>query len=396
MKPNLEENIIKKFRDLVNSSKIFYKSDKHENNWNMICAFMDRIDDSIKVLNTREYLTDGIGDPVDVISFIVQVDIVVESISKLFKKLGIDNPLKDDFSIFNNVGDGRGSDDKFFKHIRALSFAHSISTDHASPYIEKQETQYSPFILNGSGIDQDKVIIMVYSTINEKDNISLRIPKKQFIKYVESRYNLISCLIQYIEEEIRLHKEERISDVIDISKDPIETLNNIKNAAIKRYDEALIDHIDEVIYTLEYKSGIVKNQEAVNQLKLYIIPYINEFVSLYQKMDDTAYEHSFYSVLDFNWITENSMSSYILSKIGSYLNEEMYGPNIYNFDINGPYDPKTPSNVEWGFQQLDKFKLLLADKYVDIDYKMPFKEIQLLVTTALFIDNLAKGKLKSQ
>lgn len=395
MKPKLDKNKIKRFRDLVNSSKIFYKSEKHEKNWNMICAFMDRIDDSIEILNIREYLTDEIGDSVNFISFIVQVDIIVESISKLIRKLGLSNPLKGDFSIFNQIGDGRGTDDRFFKHVRALSFAHSIDTAHASPYVEKGETQYSPFVSNGSSIDKDKIIVMVYSTIEEKDYKTLRIPKKQFIRYIESRYNLIDYLNNYVEEEIKLHNAEQILETIDISENPIETLNNIRNAAIKRYDESLVNHIDEVIFTLEYKSDIKRNQESVDELKSYIIPHINEFVVLYQKMDDAAYEHIFYSILSFDWVTDIPMSSYILSKIGSYLTEDMYGPNIYNFDINSPYDPGTPSNVEWGFQQLKQFKSLCSDEYVDIDYKMPFKEIQLLVTTALFLDNLINGRIKS-
>ena len=163
MKPFLDESKINRFRELINSSPIFYRDEKHANNWNLICAFMDRIDDSIKSLTAHDFLAEDTRSTDNLILFIVHTDIIVESINKLFDKLGIDNPLKDKSDIFNQLGDGRGTDNKFFKHLRALSFAHSIETAHASPYVKKGETQYSPYIMNHSLFQENHITISVYS-----------------------------------------------------------------------------------------------------------------------------------------------------------------------------------------------------------------------------------------
>src|SRR5690625_520327 len=239
MKPNLDKNIIATFRNLVNSTPIFYKDEKHEKHWNMFCAFMDRIDENINTLNNIEFLTDDVGNHNDVIYFIMHSDIIVESVKQLFKKLDIENPLEKNFEIFNQLGTGKGTDDKFFKHIRALSYAHSVYTSHTSPYVDKGEVQYSPYILNGSFHDRDKIIIKVYSTNEKKDYKSLIIPKKEMISYVESRYDNIVILNDYLESEVKHHVELQSSGTIEISDNPLETLHNLKVAAIGRYDESL-------------------------------------------------------------------------------------------------------------------------------------------------------------
>jgi hypothetical protein len=117
---------------------------------------------------------------------------------------------------------------------------------------------------------------------------------------------------------------------------------------------------------LNYQSDNEKNDNAVQTLKTYIIDNLNDFISLYQSMDESYYSHSFMNALSFNWNTDYQSAHYTLEKIRSYLNEEIYGPNNYCFDDRTPYNPDTLSNVEWGFQHLKIFKELLANMYVDI------------------------------
>ncbi|WP_196369960.1 hypothetical protein [Acholeplasma laidlawii] len=274
--------------------------------WNLICSFMDRIDDSLNALITKDYLSDTIGTTDDLILFLIHTDIIVEAIKKLYSRLGLTYPLKEDNSIFNQIGKGRGTDDRFFRHIRALSFAHSVETANPSPYVQEGEIQYSPFIINGATLNSDKVIIRVYTSLSDEYD-SLRIPKRQFINY-----------------------------------------------------------IDEILYVLNYQSDNEKNDNAVQTLKTYIMDNLNDFISLYQSMDESYYSYSFMNALSFNWNTDYQSAHYALEKIRSYLNEEIYGPNNYCFDDRTPYNPDTLSNVEWGFQHLKIFKELLANMYVDI------------------------------
>ncbi len=390
IKPNLDERKIDKFRDLVNSTNIFYKDDKYKTYWNMICAFMDRIDDAIKFLNSTELINDENGKQEDFIIFMVYCDIIVSSIEKLSKRLSIDLPMTKDSNIFNEVGDGTGNDDLFFKHIRHLSFAHSIETSHKSPYVEKGEIKYSPYIINGGPFDIDSIVITVYSTIPEKDDERLVVSKKSLIEYIEKKYNLLDYLINYLESEIVINLERLQSDIIEITENPITTLKNLKIAAVKRYDDSLIKHIDECIYILEYTTENDRNQSAVNKFKEYLIGHLDDFIELYQNVDPEIEAHVFKSYY-FKWNIDLSNANYIMEKIRLYLTEDHAGENTYIFDPTSDFNPCTTSSVDWGFQQLRIFKRTFSDNIVDINYTDSFKDIQLLVTTALYIDNLDKG-----
>lgn len=388
MIPKLDESKIGLFRDLINSSDIFLKSDKHKENWNLFCAFMDRIEDAVKVLMSSELLTSDIGKPEDLIVFIVYTDIITESLRMIFNRLGLENPLSNKSNIFRQRGYGNGTDDKFFKYIRSLSFAHVIDTSRERAYVSAGEIKYSPFVLNGSMLDVDKIIIATYSNIEANDGDNIRFPKIQLLKYIESRYSLVDYLNEYLKIELLQHRESILKDIIEISENPMDTLSNIKRAAVRRYDDDTIQHIDRVIYTLSYDTDNPVNKKHVQLFKQYIITLINDFVQLYQMIDDRADSHDFKNVFYIKCNEKYNLSNYVLPKIREYLSEELYGPNDYGFDPNIEIKANTPSNVLWGFQQLKVFKMQLSDKYVQIDYSMPFDEIQLLISTTLFLDKL--------
>lgn len=241
--------------------------------------------------------------------------------------------------------------------------------------------------MNHSLFQENHITISVYSSVEENDMNTIRLPKIQLIRFVESRYNLIDYLNEFIQNEVTNHNDQRKNDVIVITEDPIQTLSNLKYAAVKRYDDYLIHYVDNIIYVINYQTSNQTNQNAVNKLKDFIISKITEFITLYQVMDDSHYNHIFISALSFQWKTDIPMAQYMLEKIRLYLTED-YGPNVYHFDQSSPYNPNTESNVEWGFQQLKRFKAVLSDKFVVINYSMPFKEIQLLVSTALYLNHL--------
>src|SRR5690625_3282941 len=356
----------------------------------MICAFMDRIDDSINTLNTNDYLNNESGNSNDFILFLVHTAMIVESVFKLFQKLGVEYPLNIKNDIFNELGSGKGTDDKFFKHIRALSFAHPIETSHYSPYVDKGETMYSPYVVNSSRINKDNISVIVYSIVEERDFSYIDIPKKNFIKYVESRYNLIDVLISYLKEDLLTHEQDQRSRVITISDNPIETVKNLRNVALSRYDDYLIHDIDKIIYALEYNSQDIKNLDSTNKLKEAITANLNNFVSMYEDMNEDVYDHKLLQLLHYRPRQKINNVHYMIEKIRLYLTDEYYGENDYNFDPENLYDRYTDSNIEWGFQQLKLFKKLYSDQFVNIDYNMEFNEIQLLVTTAIFIDNLSR------
>lgn len=82
MKPRLDGIKIEKFRSLVNSTPIFNRDDRYSMHWNLICSFMDRIDDSLNALITKDYLSDTIGTTDDLILILIHTDIIVEAIKK--------------------------------------------------------------------------------------------------------------------------------------------------------------------------------------------------------------------------------------------------------------------------------------------------------------------------
>lgn len=160
-KQYLDKNIIANFRNMLNSSPIFYTEEEYKNNWNFICAMMDRVDSAVNYINS--FNISHFETEESLINFLTYCCILKDSIIGLFFSIKSLNEFyktnikeqskyfKDDFNKFMNLYNSNStektcSDDKFFDFIRSISFAHPLDTSRAK-FIKPHDKLFSPFVL---------------------------------------------------------------------------------------------------------------------------------------------------------------------------------------------------------------------------------------------------------
>jgi hypothetical protein len=377
----LDANKISEFRSLINSEQNFFINNKRfRNKWNLVCAIMDRLDDTVALLNNQQLYESEVSKINEVITSFVYSDIIVNSIVELYNYFNISNKYpKNDSSIFDEIGNGDGNDDAYFRYLRALIFAHPIGTNRHPIYIENQEIQYCPFILNDGKTSrfrsnlsgqQKEVAIRVYSNIKEKDKI-IYISLNDLKRYVQSRFNLLNELSEYVKDFINnLHKQWSSSE-IKVGYSPLNTLGNLRKTAVNRHDDNIIYFIDEALRILKQPITNPYNIKRVEIYRKRLIASIYGFIQCYQKMDNDGINASeFLTLLSLPRKGElnKNQNGYRLEKIKTYLQDYKHN-NAYN--------------VDWGYAMLEEFKQF-SNRYVIIDDHISYSEIQLLVDVAMY------------
>lgn len=62
MKMLLENDLNRKLREVINSDNLFWKDSEQKENWNLICAVMDRLDSSIEYINSHSDYSNNNND----------------------------------------------------------------------------------------------------------------------------------------------------------------------------------------------------------------------------------------------------------------------------------------------------------------------------------------------
>lgn len=204
---NLDPNLIRKFRNKVNEKRIFqemYKNIDGKNKWNVICSAMDWITIAVEGLpQINLKVSKGIGhnalQSLNLMQYIISIDLLVESIKQLFRVLdGQDSyPLSDDREIFKQ---SKISDDKYFKHIRAIFGTHPVNLDSLDGVTkQKGERFYASWTIQDWVGDND-FLVYLYSNNPKKNQIKpFAISINDLNRYAEKRYELLHMLIDKVD-----------------------------------------------------------------------------------------------------------------------------------------------------------------------------------------------------
>lgn len=386
----LDPQIISKFRDLINSSNIFYKLDEQKPRWNLICVLMDRLDSAISFLNSHSNQPET---EEEFISVMVFASIVKDGIYKFYENVYNQKPttigLKKWFScasiygkpFFNEVT--CPTDDVFFEYLRAVTFAHPFETSKGNrsnrSFMKDGEIHTSPWVFcNGFLCNKKMFGVRVYTNETEgHDILDVLIPFDNLKLYIKERYELIREFISWGEQAINNQNKKWIASKIERSGTPKTILMNIREILKERFvDEYLID---EAIDVLKYSSNIEKNNNAAKIIKNIIEQNID---IICDAVDNLDYE-KLYEELDILYKRPkilHSTANYELEKIFSYLHgsREVIGVG---------------SNEEWGIIQARSFVEKYAYKYVFVDIdKMDYSEIRILVRIACILGWLEERK----
>lgn len=394
MNQYLDPKIISDFRELINSSNIFYKLDEHKERWNLICTLMDRLDSAITFLNLHSNQPDTEEEFIFIMVF---ASIVKDGVYKFYENIYSKKPSTIEFRKWFSCASVYGkpffnaetcpTDDVFFEYLRAVTFAHPFDTSkgHRSnrTFMKDGAIHISPWVFcNGFLFNKKMVGVRVYTNETEEhDILDVLIPFDNLKLYIQERYELIREFISWGEKAIDIQNQHWKTIKIERIGTPKDVLLNIKEILKERFiDEYLIDVAIDI---LNYSSTVDKNNSAVSIIKNIIDEKMDCICDAVDNLDyDKMYEE-----LDFLYKRSRNMhqmANYELEKIFLYL--------------HGVRDAIEPSsNEEWALIQARSFVEKYAQKYVFIDVdNMDYLEIRILVRTSCILGWLEERRFLEQ
>lgn len=393
----LDENIIRRFREEINNSPIFFSAPELKGKWNLICVVMDRLDSCVKHLNT---FSDYPQSEEIFINFLTFACMIKDAVAKLFSVIGIDYPYSkgagsrkffEHIYEKNNYPEGNSfyetrlnppTDDKFFEYFRALAFAHPYATDRhvKSGLMQEGEIQYAPWVIANRDIarlrgGKDDVGVCVYSNRFEA-SLHITFSFALLKDYIKSRYELVNIATMWAQDQIQKYKHVWFCRKVNRSQQPIDILKDVKQILIERYINYY--EIDQAIKYLSCKLTDSNNEVPVKKYRDYLVKRIENLCNSIDDIDDKDNEYSkFHEALNCSPRYKYKQCDYHLSKIFCYLTEE-----------ESTTDPIIKeSNLHFGLKCAEWFSQEFARKYVKIDVDtMTFSEIKLLVQTACYLE----------
>ncbi len=374
----LDSALIYQLREVINKTNIFVQDTVEKEKFNLICAVMDRFDDSIKYLKQYQNVPQNEND---IIIYLYHCCIIKDGINEVCKmlKIGVKQTkilLKYTISSpINQPKEEYKGDDKFFEYLRSLFFAHPFLTDRSIPNPIKNEIQYSPYTLNStfSLLDDMKNAIGVKVYSNKRNPFCIIINFDDLKEYIAIKYLLIQDIILSFQSIIDNKTLEWQRRKVNRNQSEELILNDIINICYERYIDS--NDIETILKYITCKITNEKNKKIVEQYRQElkeIIPIICDCV------DDMDYErliNIIYEKIDPPLDEKYPMMNYQLEKIYAYLNYDGYG------------------DTYWGLKMAELFSKEFANKWVAIDpYNMNYDEIKLLVTIACYYESKKDGE----
>lgn len=408
----LDKKVITNFREILNSSPIFYTEDKYKKNWNLICAMMDRIDSCVNYIN--DFDISNFKTEESLVNFLTYCSIINDAVVQLFKSIPSLNEFyetnikeqsiyfKKDYERFiiqydkNSINETY-SDEKFFEFIRSLAFAHPLDTTRPK-FLKKHDKLFSPYVLINS-LFKDKIKnpvgIAIYSLLDDKI-IYLWISADHIIDYISNRYCLLRKVSNWHTNEISGHESKWKMVKVNRELDNVSLLKHIKEILNERHCDSYF--IDDALEMLECEVSNKNNCVLVEKYKKSLIKtfsHLSDWVDSLQ--EESLYPHEFFAMLDPAPKKMYSQAHYQLEKIFSYLKDDVVDLESYLKNRNvyiskgGTADL---SNFEWGLLQSECFFDMFGKTYIDFDLSeiKSTSELKLLVRTALFMEVQKQNK----
>lgn len=390
-KTYLDNGIIRKFREEINSSQIFNNLDKHKNRYNLMCAVMERIDSAVDYLNRHAFYPKS---EEDFIFFLVYACILKDGIYKLYENIFQRRPiLSEEKKYFTNASnyfdyifneDTCPSDDIFFEYLRSITFAHPFDTGYRNrQFLESYEKQASPWVIVDPIVSKfkkdDAVGVRLYSNIDKRDTYDIHISFKALKAYIKARYLCLIELTKWAQNEIFEQSKKWESIKVIRSEDPFETIKSIKEILKSRFESTYLINVAEKY--LCCKLSCQSNCENVTKFRNVIISILPQICDCVDNQDYDGLDSAL-SILDVTPKNMHKYAYYQLEKIFSYLDKR--SDNI-----------ESGSNEEWGLIQTYAFSQQFAKKwvYIDID-TMDYDEIHLLVSTACYLEKIEQESIE--
>lgn len=366
----LDGKLVYDLRDVINKTNIFVADVNEKEKYKLICAVMDRFDNSVMYLNSHQNIPLSEDE---IIMLFHHFCIIRDGIKVVSNILNIDNKPTNIFQSYCQKEpflipkDDYKGDDKFFDYLRSLFFAHPFITDRSIPNPIKGEVQYSPYILNNKmqlfPDQKDSVGVMVYS--NKRDMFHICIKIDDLKEYIRLKFEKINNIINAFQEIVDGKEKEWSSRKVNRNQDNNAILLDVIDILNERYLDA--SDIKELYNYLICDIFDESNIEIVNEYRKIIVKAIPAICDCIDNMDYDGLYQITDPILNPHLREIYPMMHYQLEKIYCYLNDDGYG------------------DIYWGLTQAELFSKEFAKDWVNISIVgMSFTEIKLLVTIACY------------
>lgn len=287
-------DLINEFREKVNDNSYFvlhkYGEKEGKNLWNCVCSCMDWIELSIQhIIETKDKVKNKDYFDMTVYSYISSIDNILEAINQLHRILvnSGTTPFKDEYKIFceNNL---QYSDDKYFKHIRAIFGAHPVNLT------SNKEKWFASYPTRDYCLGYDYVVSLWTNKMDGEDVIfGFKIEELNY--FLLLRYNYLKVLMKKIDDEFE--KFECRMKEIEIPKgiDNKEWLQNLKVASKERLDNDYYrETIDNLIYLFNVKSTKTNNKKIIKDYLQVAEKLISELHLKLQNMNFEELENDIF------------------------------------------------------------------------------------------------------
>lgn len=368
----LNRTILAEFRDTINSSSIFEKSEKLKEKYNLICVVMDRVESAIGYLNRHE--THPRYEE-EFVCFLVYACMIRDGILKLYESVFQKKPdfvsqrkyfkhvkqySKDAFSEENCP-----TDEVFFEYLRSMAFAHPFETGKRTGrlFFENNEKQFCPWVI----VQDNYVGIRVYTSSDKFIINDLTFPFDALKEYIKFVYEHLREINEWAKDEIYFQDEEWKRHKVDRSGSTSALVRAIKDIYAERFLEPY--EIERIESYLICECTNPQNNEIV---QAYRVILKESLYKICDALDDCDYD-ALGEVADSIFLCPSkgySWMHYHLEKIYCYLDDDHHW-----------------MDVDWGLRQAKAFSEEFAKDWVTIEVgQMSFDEIKLLTTIACYYE----------
>ncbi|MGG0935482.1 hypothetical protein ABHN11_05110 [Brevibacillus centrosporus] len=374
---NINNSLIDEFRNKVNENKFFrekFRNVNGRNHWNIICSAMDWISvaaDGLPEINLKTPKGFGYNhlETLNLMQYIITVDILAESIIQLFRVIDGSKPypLSEDHEIFEQ---SKLSDDKYFKHLRAVFSTHPVNLNSVDGVKKEDDERFFASWVAKNGVGNDDFYVLLYSSDPAKDQVNpLGINIEDINLYAEKRYNLLRTLMDKVDQINIEHIQSCRKKIIPIANDPIEQIEILLEENEKRFgkDYGYANGLHYLYSLLKVDtSPIVNDSEkaVINEYKDFLRSLIPQIKDGLQDMLITS-----------NWKAPYKYE-YEFEKIYTYFRDGVHpiGKQYFNALIKkGPLPNVLATCEDLGLKQL-VMDAYLHKESTKLDRPLSFKE----------------------
>lgn len=377
----LDEGLVSKLRSVVYETRLFRYDGNVKNEYSMICAVADRIQDADRWIN------DHLSFPDDCISaqtFLMLASVVKSGVEALLRRLKVNRPNVESCNYFGRTcreylllnEDGSSlSDDEFFQYFRSLTFSHPQGTfkkgKNNYPFLKEGEIEYSPYVVleknpwHESNKGMPSIGIHIYSNMREETRF-IFVPYEALLGYLKSRHDSIEIVVAALENRVKEAEAEFRLEKLDRSVAGIEAFLEFGKVIERRGVESYA--LKDAISYLTCEISCAENKDAVEGFRNEILKLIPDLRGELERLNYENFERRLNYVVDCAWHVIHRPIAYHIGKIFEYFGDADY------------------SQREWGRTDLKILSEDFVGKWVKVSFDMPNVEIRLLVTVAFYME----------